>query len=84
MPPPGPPSPPRSPMFATMDRQVARLAGAATEAAVLESTMLLAAHGLDLFYTRVMPSRQAGLTRSTTNGLLPVFRSSCNASHVPG
>lgn len=56
---PSPPRAPRSPMFATMDRQVARLAGVATQAAVLESTMLLAAHGLDLFYTRVMPSRQA-------------------------
>ncbi|KAL4426508.1 hypothetical protein ABPG77_008366 [Micractinium sp. CCAP 211/92] len=57
LPPYQPELPLQGPMFATMDRQVARLAGAATEAAVLESTMLLAAHGLDLFYTRVMPSR---------------------------
>ncbi|KAL4458516.1 hypothetical protein ABPG75_013381 [Micractinium tetrahymenae] len=57
LPPYQPELPLQGPMFATLDRQVARLSGAAVEAAVLESTMLLAAHGLDLFYTRLTPSR---------------------------
>lgn len=57
LPPYQPELPLQGPMFATMDRQVARLSGVAAEPAVLESTMLLAAYGLDLFHTRVMPSR---------------------------
>jgi hypothetical protein len=46
-------------MFATLDREVKRLRGVAVEAAELESTMMMLAHGLDLFYTRLTPSRQA-------------------------
>ncbi|KAI3435883.1 hypothetical protein D9Q98_001941 [Chlorella vulgaris] len=44
-------------MFATLDREVKRLRGVAVEAAELESTMMMLAHGLDLFYTRLTPSR---------------------------
>lgn len=51
--------PPFSSMFATLDREVKRLHGVAVEAAELESTMMMLAHGLDLFYTRLTPSRQA-------------------------
>ena len=36
---------------------MARLAGVAVEPALLESTQLLVAHGLDLFHTRLTPSR---------------------------
>lgn len=34
-----------------------RLRGVAVEAAELESTMLMLGHGLDLFYTRLTPSK---------------------------
>eukprot|EP00887_Chlorella_sp_A99_P006353 scaffold3.g6353.t1 len=44
--------------FATLDKRVARLHGVATEPAVLESTSLMFAYGLDHFYTRLLPSRQ--------------------------
>lgn len=44
-------------MFATLDRKVARLRGVALEAAVLESTMLMAAYGMDLYNTRLTPSK---------------------------
>jgi hypothetical protein len=44
-------------MFATLDREVKRLRGVAVEAAELESTQLMLAHGLDLFYTRLTPSK---------------------------
>ena len=44
-------------MFATLTHEVKRLRGVAVEAAELESTMLMLAHGMDLFYTRLMPSR---------------------------
>lgn len=37
--------------------QVARLRGVAVEPAVLESTQLMLAHGLDLFYNRLTPSK---------------------------
>ena len=43
--------------FATADRTVKRLRGLVTAPAVLESTVLLVAHGLDLFHTRLTPSR---------------------------
>jgi hypothetical protein len=45
------------PMFATMDRRVARLNKIATAPAVLESASLMVAIGLDMFYTRLQPSR---------------------------
>ncbi|KAG7669833.1 hypothetical protein Ndes2437B_g06022 [Nannochloris sp. 'desiccata'] len=45
------------PMFATMDRRVARLNKIATVPAVLESASLLVAVGLDVFYSRLQPSR---------------------------
>ena len=37
--------------------QVSRLRGIKTAPASLESTVLCVAHGLDLFYTRLHPSR---------------------------
>ncbi|PRW59755.1 ER membrane complex subunit 1 [Chlorella sorokiniana] len=43
--------------YATLDHQVARLRGVAVEPAVLESTQLMVAHGLDLFYNRLTPSK---------------------------
>lgn len=43
--------------FATLDHRVAGLRGVVVEAAVLESTQLMLAHGLDLFYTRLTPSK---------------------------
>lgn len=43
--------------FATMDKRVARLRRVSTVPAVLESSCLLAAVGLDFFYTRLQPSR---------------------------
>ena len=46
-------------MFATLNHEVKRLRGVSVEAAELESTMLMLAHGMDLFYTRLMPSRWA-------------------------
>jgi hypothetical protein len=45
------------PMYATMDRRVARLRTIATAPAVLESASLLVAVGLDMFYSRLQPSR---------------------------
>ncbi len=51
------PGPLCSTMFATLDREVKRLRGVAVEAAELESTQLMLAHGLDLFYTRLTPSK---------------------------
>jgi len=45
------------PMFATMDRRVARLNRIATAPAVLESASLMVAVGLDVFYSRLQPSR---------------------------
>lgn len=57
LPPYQPELPMGGPMFATLDHRVARLSGVAVEAAVLESTQLMAAHGLDLFYTRLTPSK---------------------------
>ena len=47
-------------MFATLNHEVKRLRGVSVEAAELESTMLMLAHGMDLFYTRLMPSRWVG------------------------
>ena len=46
-------------MFATLDRTVARLHSVAVEPAVLESTMLMLARGIDLYYTRLAPSKCA-------------------------
>lgn len=43
--------------YATLDHQVARLRGVAVEPAVLESTQLMLAHGLDLYYSRLTPSK---------------------------
>lgn len=57
LPPYTPELPLTGPHYATLDRRVARLAGVAVEAAVLESTQLMLAHGLDLYHTRIMPSR---------------------------
>ena len=40
---------------------MARLRGVAVEPAVLESTQLMLAHGLDLYYSRLTPSKCAGV-----------------------
>ncbi len=45
------------PMFATMDKRVLRLRKIVAVPAVLESASLLVAVGLDVFYSRLQPSR---------------------------
>ena len=49
--------PPNSTSYATLDRTVAGVRRVVTEPAVLESASLMFAAGLDLFYTRLAPSR---------------------------
>lgn len=44
-------------MYATLDKQVRNLRGVVTSPATMESTSLMFAHGLDLFYSRISPSR---------------------------
>lgn len=43
--------------FATYDKTVAELRGADTFPTALESTTLMLAYGMDLFYTRIAPSK---------------------------
>ena len=57
--------------FATYNKAVARLRQIETAPARLESTSLVFVHGLDLFFTRVMPSRTYDLlTDDFSYGLL--------------
>lgn len=57
LPPFAPELPVAGPLYATLDRRVARLRKIAAAPAVLESASLMAATGLDTFYSRLQPSR---------------------------
>lgn len=56
--------------FINYNQSLVRVAGVATAGTTLESTCLVLAHGLDLFYTRIAPSKGFDILKEDFDHLL--------------